>query len=78
MSEATKAAVEDAIRAHVNDESGEPMVITDWYVVLAAASLDADETHYWHMSSDAPWHVLTGLVHRAWMRMKSWTDIGED
>lgn len=75
MSDATKEAVEEAIRAHVADEAdGEPRILTDWYVIAAAVGVDADETHFLHINSNAAWHVLLGLVHRAWRRMSSWTD----
>lgn len=75
MSEATKAAIDEAIRAHVAEEAaGELRVVTEWYVVIAAQGADPDETHYLHVATDTPWHALLGLVHRAWRRMSSWTD----
>ena len=75
MSEATKEAIEDAIRAHVADEGGEALVITDWYVITAAIGVDDEETHYFHVQSGGPWHTITGLVQLAWRRMSSWIDI---
>jgi hypothetical protein len=78
VSEQTKAALEEAIRAHVADEAeGEPRVVTEWYVVTAAVGVEAHETHYLHVVSEASWHALLGLVHRAWKRMSSWEDIDQ-
>ena len=78
MSEVTKQVIDEAIRAHVTDESGEPRIVTEWYVISAAVSTEAGETHYQHVVSDSPWHSLTGLVHLAWRRMSSWTDIEDE
>jgi hypothetical protein len=74
VSEATRDAVEEAIRAHIADEADGPRVLTDWYVIAAAVGDDDELTHYEHITTDAPWHVLTGLAHCAWRRLSTWAD----
>lgn len=65
MSDVTRQAVEDAIRAHLADEYDEPWLITHWYAIVAASDVDMERTNYVHVASDAPLHVSLGLVRIA-------------
>ena len=62
MSAETKAALEDALRAHVIDE-GEGSYLTDW-VILAAGAVadDPDATMYISECSAGPIHHRIGLA----------------
>lgn len=62
MSDATKAALEDALRIHVIDE-GDGSYLTDW-VVLAAGAMpdDPDATMYISECSSGPIHHRIGLA----------------
>jgi hypothetical protein len=65
MSDETYAALEDALRAHVADETDENCVATDWYIVTAAQELTEQSTRYLHIGSSSPWHTLFGLISAA-------------
>ena len=72
MSAETKAALDEAIRAHVTDEGeGELRLLTDYYLVTAAVSEDTSVTCYLHVSSDSGTHVLMGLVEIGKRRLAS-------
>ena len=68
MSDETKAALEDALRAHVADESDYPLT-TDWYIIAASVGEDPWLTDYVHVCSDTPLHSLMGLVSIAKRRL---------
>lgn len=75
VSETTRAAIEQAIQAHIADEAdGELRMLTDWYVITAAVSEDVDVTNYLHVVSHSPSHSLAGLTQIAWRRMKNHVD----
>jgi hypothetical protein len=75
VSAETKAALDDAIRAHVADEGdGELRLMTDYYLVTAAISEDTSVTNYLHVSSDSGTHVLIGLVHIGARRLNAHFD----
>lgn len=62
MSDATRAAAETAIRAHVLDE-GEGAMLVDWvFIASAAMADDPDATMYVSEGSDGPMHTRWGLV----------------
>lgn len=62
MSEQTREALVDALRAHVADE-GEGAFLTDFVVMSAGAMpADPDSTTYITESSDGPLHHRLGLV----------------
>lgn len=60
MSQATKEALADAVRAHLTDELP-GAVLTDWAIV-AAATRGEESTHYLHERSPSPFHTLLGLL----------------
>lgn len=62
MSEATKADLEAAIRAHIASEYDEPRVLTDWVMLSANQGLDDSVTGYAYSCSLMSAHVLTGLI----------------
>ena len=76
VSEATKAALDEAIRAHVTDEAdGELRLLTDYYLITAAITEETDVTCYLHVSSDSGTHILMGLVEIAKHRLVAyWND----
>lgn len=66
MSEETRAALEEALRAHVaSDEGGNGhTLLTGWYVLTAAVSAhDPDTTDYRYACSDQPAHSALGLLY---------------
>lgn len=65
MSEATYAALEQAIRDHITDEQGTPQLLTDWHMIAASLSDEADSTGYTHATSNSSWHSMRGLLVRA-------------
>lgn len=68
MSAETYSALEDAIRAHVNDEA--EGIATDWYLIVAAESMNSSETtNYLHVASQSPLHTLHGLVNLGQRRL---------
>ena len=70
MSAQTYAALEDAIRAHVADEAHDGhTLLTDWYLLTAAVSIEAGTTDYLHTCSDSPIHAALGLVTIAFRRL---------
>jgi len=62
MSDDTYRAVEEAIRAHLHDEQEAGRVLVDWFVVAAHAGAQPRETGYLMAHSDAPPHVMAGLI----------------
>lgn len=71
MSAETRAAVEDAIRAHVADESDDPRVVVDWVVLTSDSGADMDSTGYYYACRDGmPWHSLTGLLSHFLRRLE--------
>lgn len=75
MSDATRAALEQAIRDHVADEAdGETRLVTDWYLITAAVSEEVNVTNYLHVLSDSPTHVHIGLTFIAHRRMQACYD----
>lgn len=79
MSESTFAALEDAIRAHVADEGHvQNTILTDWYLMTAAACIDIGTTDYLHICSDSPLHTTLGLVTLAFRRLNRLTEDDED
>jgi len=66
MSDATHQAINDAIAAHIADESdGEVMLLTDWLLTAAAALADNhDRTMYFNIGTSAPYHSRLGLMYR--------------
>jgi hypothetical protein len=57
------AALEDAIRAHVEDESAsDARIVTDWFVIAAHVGSRERETRYAVAHTDASPHVMVGLV----------------
>jgi len=64
MSDATWAAVRDAIQAHVNDEWGDSRILTDWVVMAASFGIEPNLTSYdYIVSDDTPKHNVMGLCH---------------
>ena len=80
MSDQTKRTIDDAICAHVSDETGKRVVA--W--VLVAAAIDPETyadggAHYWREQSDGQQlHVTEGLL-RVGIRMvrDSWNNEGD-
>ena len=63
MSQDTRDAVEEAIRAHIADEYDDPRIVTDWVVLIANQGLDDDTTGYFYISRiGMPAHTFTGLI----------------
>lgn len=67
MSEATKAALEAAIQAHVTDESDNEDLVTNYVLGCALTSFSAereiDRHSYWFESSDnQPAHITRGMA----------------
>lgn len=72
MSDQTKDAVEDAIRAHVMDES-HGSYLTAWQVQVAAALPDdAGSTEYQYFGSEDPLHVSYGLLAMGQRYLDRW------
>lgn len=61
MSADTYAALEDAIRAHIGDETGDGL-LTDWVVVAASVNAEPDVTVYSDACSETAAHSLEGLL----------------
>lgn len=68
MSDQTKAALEEALTAHIADVTDGDM-LTDWALVAAASSLDnlgTGRTGYWiEANTNQPVHVMAGLFRYA-------------
>lgn len=63
MSEDTRRAVEEAIRAHLADEADEPVIVTDWTVLTAYQGMDDDTTGYFYIARiGMAAHTFTGLI----------------
>lgn len=63
MSDQTKAALDEAIRAHVLDEYNDPRIVTDYVVLIASQGLDDAVTGYSYACPvGMAAHVLTGLI----------------
>lgn len=72
MSTATYAVLEDAVRAHVADET-DGGYATAWHIVAAAVSPDSpDETHYQYVTHDGAPHEWIGLLWMAQRRAMRW------
>lgn len=65
MSDATKAAFEDALRAHVADEQPDFPLLADYYCICASVGGDATKTGYLHVRSESAAYALMGLVNIA-------------
>lgn len=79
MSAETWTAVEDAISAHIADESDTgPRLLTDWYLISASVGGDGETTYYQHATSESSQHVLAGLSLVAYRRMLRYLDGNED
>jgi hypothetical protein len=75
VSDATLAAIETAIAAHVADEYDEPWLVTHWYAIACAASAVNDSvTNYVHMAPNAPVHGSLGLITLAERRLLALID----
>lgn len=61
MSEQTKAALEDALRAHVADEGGG--TVTAW--ILSAGIYCDDADYFFDGPTDQPGYITVGLAHMA-------------
>lgn len=65
MSEETRQALENALRAHVHDETGGGF-LTDWHVVAASVPpVDNRMTSYSYLASESSRHSLLGLLELA-------------
>jgi len=68
VSAATKAALEEALAAHIADETDGDLP-TDWAMVVATSSLEnigTGRTGYWIEANDnQPIHITTGLFRYA-------------
>lgn len=63
MSDETRAAMEDAIRAHIADENDEPRVVTDWIALVAHEGADPGSTGYYYaLRQGMAAHQTTGLL----------------
>lgn len=65
VSDETKAAFEDALRAHVADEQPDFPLLADYYTICASVGGDASKTGYLHVRSDSAAYALMGLVRVA-------------
>lgn len=74
MSEATKAAFEAALEAHIYDEA-DAALVTGYVVMVANANeedFSANQTGYSLIAPDnQPYHVGLGLAHRLRMVMEN-------
>lgn len=72
MSAATKRALEEAIRAHINDEHDKDAVVTEWIIMAAGVTpgIDADARDIWYEDSDMPVHHHTGLLRHHLARVE--------
>ena len=64
MSDQTLEAINDAIQAHLADESDDGDYLTEW--VLVAATVvpeDANWSNYYRISTNMPRHHTVGLLH---------------
>ncbi len=76
MSDETYAAMEDAIRAHVADET-DGGYLTAWHLAAhAAIPADADGSSYVYATHDGAPHEWWGLLNMAQRRAARW-DEGE-
>ena len=63
MSKETFETLRQALYEHFSDEG---LVLTDWYLVAAGASMKENGmTAYQHFCSDSPFHSLLGMVNLA-------------
>jgi len=79
MSAETKQALDEAIAAHIADETGGGKIITGYNLVAAnidADSLERGSTNYFHeYGQQRPFHVCIGLAAIAKMRLhEDWAD----
>ena len=78
MSAKTKADLEAAMFAHINDEEESPHVVTGWVLAAATSAFDGEDrgTHsYWFDGAErqAP-HITVGLV----CMLNDWSDGDDD
>lgn len=72
MSEVTYAALEDALRAHIADET-DGGYLTAWTLAAAAVSpADPNETHYTYANHEGAPHEWLGLQAMAHRRAMRW------
>lgn len=66
MSGDTRAAVEDALRAHLKDEH-DHAILTGYLIVACGVSAEDSEpaTRYEFLNGAAPWHETAGLIRYA-------------
>lgn len=73
MSEATKAALDEAITAHLQDECAEGVLLTAYTMLtsyVSAGGLENSTTGYFaEYSEDIAHHVARGLVHQHLRRL---------
>lgn len=63
MSDDTRGAIEDAIRAHIEAEGGDGEIVTSWLLVIATAiPAEKDSTAYYVRHPDQPLHSTLGLI----------------
>jgi len=76
MSDQTLQAVHDAIAAHIADESeGEHVFLTDWQLTAAAAlATNANQTLYFNVGTNAPYHSRLGLMYRGLEMLEGGTE----
>lgn len=78
MSDETRRALDEAIRAHVAAEYDDPTIVTDYVVLTAVQSIDADSTRYFYeVREGMSWHVLIGLIRwflSKFERGRAWRD----
>ncbi|MDA8440473.1 MAG: hypothetical protein M0Z51_16665 [Propionibacterium sp.] len=82
MSDETRHALDDAIRAHVLDEYGDPRIVTDYAVLTASQGLDDAVTSYFYACRvGMPAHTLTGLIAhflRTFERLQAGEETSDD
>ena len=64
MSAETKAALDDALAAHIADEAEQEVIVTGYVgmVSFVASDMDPEATGYWSLYADhQPHHVAVGL-----------------
>jgi len=62
VSDRTKSALDDAIRAHVSAE-GEGDLTTAWLLIAGIAAHDRSADILWDGPDDQPGYVTVGLAH---------------
>lgn len=72
MSQATRDAIEAAVREHVADETGGGYMTAFHVVAHAVPAEEPEGSHYVYATSDDAPHVWIGLVQMAERRGKRW------